>query len=128
MMALTKERGSRSKSKDLRRDNRPLETRLIKAVRDLAIELHPENRRVQVTQSSDLDHDLGFDSLSRAELMLRLEQTFDVKLPENLLVEAETVRDLHEAITASGSAAAAPLAAAVDIPTEAVLEPSTPAR
>ena len=123
MMALTTERGSRSKEQGSSQNNRVTEIRLIKAVRELAIELHPENRRVQVKQSSDLDHDLGFDSLSRAELMLRLEQTFDVKLPENLLVEAETVRDLHEAIMASGSAAAAPLAAAVDIPTEAVVEP-----
>ena len=122
-MALTKEHASRSQQQGSSRDEAAAGPRLIKAVRDLAIELHPENRRVQVTQSSDLDRDLGFDSLSRAELMLRLEQTFDVKLPENLLVEAETVRDLHKAITASGSTAAAPQAAAVDIPTEAVLEP-----
>ncbi|MGI9415253.1 MAG: AMP-binding protein, partial [Hyphomicrobiales bacterium] len=123
MMTVTKERGSRSRDQRASQDNGTIEARLIKAVRDLAIELHPENRRITVTRSSDLDRDLGFDSLSRAELMLRIEQTFDVKLPENLLVEAETVRDLHQAIMASGSAAAMPAAAAVDIPTEAAVEP-----
>ena len=122
-MTITKERGSHSTENQVAQDKENISARLLTAVRDLAIELHPENRRVRVTLGSDLDRDLGFDSLSRAELMLRIEQAFDVKLPENLLVEAETIRDLHTAIAAPGSVAAAPAAATVDIPTEGVDEP-----
>lgn len=53
---------------------------------------------VHVALSSRLDEDLGFDSLSRTELLLRLEAAFQVRLPATLLAEAETVRDLVAAI------------------------------
>ncbi|MDX1757047.1 MAG: AMP-binding protein [Marinobacter sp.] len=47
---------------------------------------------------SRLDSDLGFDSLSRAELLVNVEQAFGVQLPESLLSEAETPRDLLKAV------------------------------
>ena len=47
--------------------------RLSRLVRDLVWELHPHmQRRVAVTLNSDLDRDLGLDSLGRAELVLPL--------------------------------------------------------
>jgi 1-acyl-sn-glycerol-3-phosphate acyltransferase len=55
--------------------------------------LHPR-RRPPVTLDSRLQQDLGLDSLSRAELLLRLEQAFEVTLPEQTLLSAETPRDL----------------------------------
>jgi 1-acyl-sn-glycerol-3-phosphate acyltransferase len=74
---------------------------LLQLVRELAVELHPRRRRtLHVTLDSALDRELGFDSLSRAELLLRLERTFGVGLPERLLVEAETPRDLWRAVQA----------------------------
>ena len=46
---------------------------LLRQVRELAVELHPRRRRtLHVTLDSELDRGLGFDSLSRAELLLRL--------------------------------------------------------
>lgn len=38
--------------------------------------------------------DLGFDSLTQAELVRRLEDRFDVTLPERVLTDAESPRDL----------------------------------
>jgi 1-acyl-sn-glycerol-3-phosphate acyltransferase len=47
---------------------------------------------------SSLERDWGFDSLSRAELLLRIERAFSIRLPERLLGEAETLRDLLPAL------------------------------
>jgi 1-acyl-sn-glycerol-3-phosphate acyltransferase len=49
-----------------------------------------------------LDRDLGLDSLSRAELFLRLERAFRIRLPEQLLAEAETAGDLLAVVLQGG--------------------------
>ena len=72
---------------------------LLVAVRDLVLELHPHRRRtLRVGLDSDLDRDLGLDSLARAELLLRLERAFKVSLPEDLLATSETPGDLLRAV------------------------------
>ncbi|MCP3870494.1 MAG: AMP-binding protein [Gammaproteobacteria bacterium] len=55
---------------------------------------------------SALDRELGFDSLSRVELILRIERAFAVSLSEQLLAHAETPRDLYEAVQAAGPSSA----------------------
>ena len=97
-------------------------------VRELAAELHPAKAGTPATLDSALERDLGFDSLGRVELMLRLGRAFGVSLPENVLVTSETPRDLLRAVQAArpGSplhpaaqiAETAPLAVA-DIPDRA---------
>lgn len=68
---------------------------LLEQVRQLALELHPRRgRSLRVTLDSALDRELGFDSLSRVELLLRLERAFSVSLPEQLLAGAETPHDV----------------------------------
>ncbi|WP_244936254.1 AMP-binding protein [Methylobacterium currus] len=68
-------------------------------------ELHPDRRRaVPVDLDSDLERDLGLDSLGRAELLLRLSRTFRVSLPARLIGEAATPADLLAAIQAAGMA------------------------
>lgn len=72
---------------------------VLETIRDLAIELHPEWRRtLTVLADSDLDRDLGFDSLARAELLLRVNRQFDIELPDRLLVDAATAGDIVEAV------------------------------
>lgn len=74
---------------------------LLELVRQLALDLHRKsNRTLNVTLDSVLDRELGFDSLSRVELLLRLERSFGVSLPEQLLAVAETPRDLWRAVQA----------------------------
>ncbi|MGZ6022454.1 MAG: AMP-binding protein [Rhizomicrobium sp.] len=81
---------------------------LLAATRDVAVMLRPHRRlTLRVGLDSALDRDLGFDSLGRVELLLRLERVFHIRLPEALLSEAETPRDLLEAVlnTAAGGQA-----------------------
>jgi 1-acyl-sn-glycerol-3-phosphate acyltransferase len=81
-------------------------------VRDLVWELHPEmQRRVTVTLDSDLDRDLGLDSLGRAELVLRIDRAFKVRLPDQLLADASTPRDLLQALVAAAPHSAAAMEA-----------------
>ncbi|MGE0483032.1 MAG: AMP-binding protein [Gammaproteobacteria bacterium] len=47
-----------------------------------------------VALDSDLDREVGLDSLSRVELGARLERQFDVRLDERAVFEAATPRDL----------------------------------
>ena len=85
----------------------PLESgpkRLFAVVKELAWELHPGRRdRLQITAASRLDRDLAIDSLGRAELLRRMERTFDVRLPDRLLGTAETVGDLLAGLAHEGA-------------------------
>lgn len=68
--------------------------------RDLAREIHPGRKAIErAGLDSLLDQDWGFDSLSRAELLLRVERAHATHLPEQLLSEAESLRDLVEALS-----------------------------
>jgi 1-acyl-sn-glycerol-3-phosphate acyltransferase len=72
---------------------------LLQIVRDLALELRPRARgRLVIDFDSDLERDLGFDSLGLAELLLRLDKAFKVRLPDQLITEAATPRDFLQAI------------------------------
>ncbi len=76
---------------------------LLDTVHDLVLELHPHRRRgLRVRLDSNLDRDLGLDSLARAELVLRLERGFKVSLPEDLLATSETPADLLQAVQRAG--------------------------
>src|SRR3569623_539077 len=77
-----------------------VEQRLFSILRTVLKEV--QGRAPAVNADSRLDRDLGFDSLARVELVLRLERTFAVSLPDSLLAEAETPRQLLAAIVASG--------------------------
>jgi len=75
--------------------------RLLDITRDLALEMHPHKAgALDVTLDSTLESDIGLDSLGRVELLLRLEKGFAVHLPEQLLANAETPRDLLRGIEA----------------------------
>ncbi len=67
----------------------------------------------KVTLDSLLERDLGLDSLSRTELLLRVERAFAVTLPEQALVTAETPRDLLRLLRAVSGEPVAPAAAEI---------------
>ena len=55
---------------------------LVAAMREVVTELHPHlGTRAEITLDSSLDRDLGLDSLSRMELLARLERTFGATIP-----------------------------------------------
>lgn len=77
--------------------------RLLAVLRETHAELHRQSARdgIEITLDSSLDRDLGFDSLARVELLLRIERAFGVALPENTLQTAETPRDLLAAVSSA---------------------------
>jgi len=99
--------------------------RLVAIASDLARELHAERQRLRpLGLDSHLERDWGFDSLARMELLLRIERTFSVSIPERWLGEAETLRQLMPVISEAKAipqalpreAAAPAEAAAVPVP------------
>ena len=72
---------------------------VIDAVEATLRDLHAGDTHLPpVLLSSVLDRDLGFDSLGRMELLLRVERVFGVDLPADTLQRAETVGDLLGAV------------------------------
>ena len=60
---------------------------LLAVVRETLLDVHREMPRgMRVTLDSSFDRDLALDSLTRVELLLRVERTFGVSLLENTLV------------------------------------------
>jgi len=60
----------------------------------LAGEIDPGRRNLRVDLDSSLERDLGFDSLTRVELLSRLEKGCGLTLGEEVLTRAETIRDI----------------------------------
>lgn len=65
---------------------------------DLARELNSERWPRRTDLHASLDDDWGFDSLSRAELISRIEGRLGLSLPDRLLREADTLRDILDAV------------------------------
>ncbi|MGI9424553.1 MAG: AMP-binding protein, partial [Hyphomicrobiaceae bacterium] len=81
------------------RDRAAIAAQSLTIITELANELRPRQvGDLSAAPDSDLDRDLGFDSLGRAELILRLDRTFKVRLPDQLIADAKTPADLIDAI------------------------------
>lgn len=73
---------------------------LLRIATRLMNELRPgRSGYVTVHLDSNLDKDLGLGSLGRVELMSRIEDSFETSLSEQLLANAETLRDLLHALS-----------------------------
>lgn len=78
------------------------EDALLGIVREMSSAMRPPaEAEVAVSLDSTLEGELGFDSLTRAELLTRLEQRFSVSLPEQVLAQADTPRALLRALLAA---------------------------
>ncbi|MBX7222238.1 MAG: AMP-binding protein [Blastocatellia bacterium] len=67
---------------------------VLAVVQAMVREMNPGLAERPVSMDSRLEQDLGFDSLSRVELLTRLEQTFACRISEAAFLEAETPGDL----------------------------------
>jgi 1-acyl-sn-glycerol-3-phosphate acyltransferase len=79
-----------------------VEERVLALLDALVSELGTTPVRGGVALDDVLDRDLGIGSLERVELLARLEEAFDVRLPDSVLGQADSVRDLVAAMRAGG--------------------------
>lgn len=85
-------------------DSNDAPAKLLQVVQELMEELRPRQAATHpVTLDSALVRDLGLDSLTRVELLSRIEQQFAITLPEWVFAEAETPRDLLRAVLSTGA-------------------------
>jgi len=94
---------------------------LLTTVRSLYAQLHRGEPPLEgIDLGSRLEADLGFDSLSRAELLLRIGRRFEVELPDSALASIETLDDLARVVSTAlehrGSAQQRPAPAGNDRP------------
>ena len=85
--------------------------KLVELIAAMLRELRPAAPPQAVHLRDSIERDLGLDSLSRVELVLRVERAFGVRLPEHLAAAARTPHDLLEAI-ANGE----PVSGAIPVP------------
>jgi len=72
---------------------------LAQIVNDMGQDLHwPRSRFLKIGPETYLDKDLGLDSLSRVELLSRIERHFNVVFGERVYRNSETVHDLVDAV------------------------------
>jgi len=102
-----------------------LERGVLEALRALLTELGLPRAGQPITLDDALDRDLGLGSLERVELLLRLEQSFGVDLPDDAVASAAHARDLVRALAAASPtltgklpAPEAPLAPGAAAPSE----------
>lgn len=67
---------------------------LLDLIQSFAQELQRSAQSIRVSLDTTFERELGFDSLAIAEMLLRVEKRFKVSLPQHLLSEIETPRDL----------------------------------
>lgn len=70
-----------------------IEKELIAIVKQLLAESGQAYQR-EIKLNASLQRHLGIDSLGRAELFQRIEKTFNVMVPDQLLMQAETLNDI----------------------------------
>jgi fatty-acyl-CoA synthase len=75
-----------------------LESRVLDTLRQLIQELGSQRALQSLSLHASLERELGLGSLERVELLDRLEKEFNRKLPDRVLVEAETPADLVKAL------------------------------
>ena len=105
-------------------DEASILARTLAVARELTAELHPEMPGIdRLGAEASIERDFGLDSLARVELALRIEQAFGTSVPDAAVAEADTVRDLVQALLSAPPAAAS----AVPIQRPARIEPSAAA-
>lgn len=82
-------------------DSPLLGDKLRDVVKEMLEGMGSERALKRLTMNAALERDLGLDSLGRVELFHRLEKVFDCRLPDTLLLEAQTLSDLVEGLQKS---------------------------
>lgn len=86
---------------ELERTEEKIKEKLLSIVYTFLMSVEKSRAAQSLSLNSKLNSDLGIDSLGRVELFHRIEDAFGVYLPESLLVEAETLQEIFEALRKS---------------------------
>ncbi len=99
----------------------------------VALAEHLKRDVSKVQPQDDLKKDLGLDSLAMIELLFKIEETFDLEIPNDDLSQITTVGDVIAYVERRlGNGAGAPAAAATataprpDVGTQAAAKPAAP--
>lgn len=88
--------------------NAAVERELLDIVQTLGREVKlPESALRNLSMDSSIESDLGLDSLTRVELIGRVERQFGVDLPNEDLAELRTLANVRDVVVASGQSATA---------------------
>lgn len=79
-------------------DQNHVEVEVLEVVRSLLLESGAERLLSQLSPTASFERDLALGSLERVELLLRIESTFKVSLPDATIAEAETPRELADIV------------------------------
>lgn len=90
--------GQHSGGNNNQANDKDIESHLLALIREFIAEIKADRALSPITVDSSLDRDLGIDSLGRVELFLRIEKRFEVSLPESLMAQAETIKDIIKGI------------------------------
>jgi acyl carrier protein len=71
---------------------------LLQVINVLVTEVQPHRLPKAITLDTSFEKDLGLDSLTRVELISRVEKKFKLALPEHIIAETESAKDLLRAI------------------------------
>ena len=63
------------------------------------LEAHNPNR-IEISEETDLSADLNIDSVAAMDLLMNIEDKFEIDIPLNLVGELRSVRDLAEVVRA----------------------------
>ena len=63
------------------------------------LEAHNPNR-IEISEETDLSADLNIDSVAAMDLLMNIEDKFEIDIPLNLVGELRSVRDLVEVVRA----------------------------
>ena len=80
---------------------------LLQVINALVTEVQPHRQPKTITLDTSFEKDLGLDSLTRVELISRVEKKFKLALPEQIIAETESARDLLRAIQSAAMPRAA---------------------
>jgi acyl carrier protein len=83
---------------------------LMELIVKLVQELRPHAAAPSLSLDNAFERDLGIDSLGRVELLERIERRFGHRLPEHVIISAETPRDLLRWLQQSDAGAVSSLA------------------
>lgn len=62
-------------------------------------QLAPYNKKgIELTEATDINADLNIDSVAILDLLMAIEDTYDISIPINLLADVRTVGDLTETV------------------------------